>query len=102
MPNLVFHSVWNLSPTLSVGNNILYESSFIEQIGSGRYNGDENVEISEKISAKGLPYVSDTIKQVNDAILQDNILSYRPINLETGYTNSFCAKDTFYNWSLVK
>ena len=35
MPNIVLHTVWNLSRTVSLGENPLYNTSLDEWIGSG-------------------------------------------------------------------
>ena len=43
MPHLTLHSVWNLTPTIAIGDNPLYDSSFIEFIGSDGYEDNESL-----------------------------------------------------------
>ena len=94
MPNLVLHSVWNLSPTISVGNNPLYESSFVEHLGSGNVGSSKiNQEIIHKISSRETPLITDTIRQINRAIRDQNILHYTSPKIWKGY-NSLCRKHT--------
>ena len=97
MPNLVYHSVWNMSPTLSVSNNPLYESSFVEQIGSGRSF------ITEKIkSIQEEPYLKHIRDQLNVAIKKKHILNYRPPQILPTHSKSKCHDESYYNWSLLK
>ena len=97
MPNLVFHSVWNMSPTLSVGNNPLHDSSFVEQLGSGKYH------IAKKVrSLSGKHHLNDVNCQIHDAIVEDEILHYKPPKSATSGYIADCLKDTYYNWSLLK
>ena len=85
MPNLVYHSVWNISPTISVGNNPLYQSSFVEHLGSGGAGFDLKKEIRTlKNSA-----VSDVSNQINDAIRSQNILNFSTPQFNIRYDN-FC------------
>ena len=98
MPNLVFHSVWNMSPTLSVGNNPLHDSSFVEQLGSGEYH------IAKKVrSISGKHHLNDVNSQIHDSIVvADKMLHYKPPKSATSGYSTDCLKDTYYNWSLLK
>ena len=96
MPNLIFHSVWNLSPTISVGNNPLHDSSFGEQLGSGKYH------IVKNVRSLGLQYLTDIDKQISESITDQHILNYRPPKSATAAYNSDCLEDTQYNWSFLK
>ena len=101
MPNLVYHSVWDLSPTLSVGNNPLFESSYIEQFGSGRSHRSDGVPITEKLDNSGLDYLEDVRKQINEQIMKNNILSYKPPKVKTSY-GSLCLDEEYYDFKLLK
>ena len=45
MPNGVYHAVWNSLPSVAVGDNPLYETSFDELIGSGELDGNTSTSI---------------------------------------------------------
>ena len=98
MPNLVIHSVWNLSPTISFGNNPLYKSSFVEHLSCGGSGSDE---ISQSIRQK-IKNLMDTeselaevAEQINAAIRSHQILKYSPPKIWKGYDN-FCLEDIKY------
>lgn len=82
---MVLHSVWDLSPTISVGDNPLYESSFVEHFGS---DGKSPL-IKKKLKSLNLKHISDVRQQVNNAILKHNLLTYKPPTLIRSY-NNFC------------
>ena len=87
MPNLAYHSVWDLSPTLSVGNNPLFESSYVEQFGSGRDHELEGSFITEKLKGYGLDHIENVQRQMNQEIMHNNILTYKPPKLSLEYDN---------------
>ena len=95
MPNLIYHSVWNMSPTLSVGNNLLFQSSFVEQIGSG------TPLITEKLIKLGQSNLKNISVQINTEIRTHSLPKYKPPKFSTKYDNS-CIDERFYNWSLLK
>ena len=88
MPNLVFHSVWNISPTISVGNNPLYQSSFSEHLGSGGYGSDINKNLKKRIKSLHIATLSDISKQINDAIRSQNILEFSTPKFTIRYNNT--------------
>ena len=91
MPNLVFHTVWNISPTISVGNNPLYQSSFIEHIGSGGSGSDINRNLKKRIRNLNTTEISNVSDQINAGIRSHNILNYLSPKLRLSY-DSFCKK----------
>ena len=91
MPNLVYHSVWNISPTISVGNNPLYQSSFVEHLGSGGSGFDINGSLKKKIRKRNIIDVSDVSEQINHAITSKNILHFSMPKITTNY-ESICRK----------
>ena len=81
MPNVVLHTVWNVSPSLAIGDNPLYETSFDEWIGSGRANGNSTSGFDQDriiLKAKGeaKSRVMDIIKQVDEAIVKQRIVNF--------------------------
>ena len=101
MPNIVYHSVWDLSPTLSVGNNPLFESSFVEQFGSGRDHELGGLSITEKLIGLGLEHLENVRIQIDNEIMKNNILTYKPPKLTTGY-QSYCLKEQHYDLKSLK
>ena len=100
MPNIVFHSVWNLSPTISVGNNLLYKSSFVEHLGSGRGNGeDQYLDVIEAIKRLKEQHLFDVIQQINEKISNDYILNHKAPMISIGYKNSICVNEAYYDWT---
>ena len=82
MPHLTLHSVWNLSPTVAVGDNPLYETSFVEFIGSDGYKGKEPISwISDRVKmfAKGetLTEILEVENQIVATIDHCNITNYK-------------------------
>ena len=83
MPNLVLHSVWNTLPSVAIGDNPLYETSFDEWIGSGGVNGSSTSDwilSGILLKAKGYTksWINDISEQVNEAIAKQKIT--RPPN----------------------
>ena len=81
MPNVVLHTVWNVSPSLAIGDNPLYETSFDEWIGSGGANGNSTSGFDQDriiLKAKGevKSRVMDIIKQVDEAIVKQRIVNF--------------------------
>ena len=81
MPNVVLHTVWNVSPSLAIGDNPLYETSFDEWIGSGGANGSSNSGFDQDriiLKAKGeaKSRIMDIIKQVDAAIVEHRIVNF--------------------------
>ena len=76
MPNVVLHAVWNVSPSLAIGDNPLYETSFDEWMGSEVSNSDF---IRDRIILKARQSKSrimDIIEQVDDAIVKNRIVNF--------------------------
>ena len=81
MPNVALHTVWNVSPSLAIGDNPLYETSFDEWIGSGGANSSSTSEFCQEriiLKAKGQAKsrITDIIKQVDEAINEFGIINY--------------------------
>ena len=81
MPNMVLHSVWNVSPTIAIGDNPLYENSFDEWIGSGGASPSMTSNwIRSRIVAlskgKTKSRINDIMEQVDEAILKHKIVDY--------------------------
>ena len=82
---MVLHSVWNVSPTVAIGDNPLYESSFDEWTGSGGAPGSETSDwVRYRILAlskgKTRKRINDILEQVAEAIIKHNISDYsRPV-----------------------
>ena len=87
MPNVVYHSVWNISPTISVGNGQLYQSSFVEHLGSGGSGYEINKNVKKMIRTLNTDVVSDVSEQINDAIRSQSILLYSTPKIRTDYGN---------------
>ena len=85
MPNIVLHSVWIVFPTVAIGDNPLYESSFDEWAGSGGAPGSETSDsVRSRILAlskgKTRKRINDILEQVAEAIIKHNISDYsRPV-----------------------
>ena len=73
MPNVALHTVWNVSPSLTIGDNPLYETSFDEWIGSGELYRDR---IILKARGQTKSRMIDIIKQVDEAIDKHKILNF--------------------------
>ena len=81
MPNVVLHTVWNVSPSLAIGDNPLYETSFDEWMGSGGSNNSSNSGFDPEriiLKAKGesKSRIMDIIEQVDEAIVKNRILNF--------------------------
>ena len=85
MPNVVLHAVWNTLPSVAVGDNPLYETSFDEWVGSGGVNGSSTSDwIQSRIllKAKGniKSWINDISEQVAEAIAEHKITDFqRPL-----------------------
>ena len=73
MPNVALHTVWNVSPSLAIGDNPLYETSVDEWIGSGEIYRDR---IILKARGRTKSRMIDIIKQVDEAIDKHKILNF--------------------------
>ena len=73
MPNVALHTVWNVSPSLAIGDNPLYETSFDEWIGSGDIYRDR---IILKARGQTKSRMIDIIKQVDEAIDKHRIVNF--------------------------
>ena len=78
-----------MSPTISVGSNLLFESSFVEQFGSGRSHKVQGTSIINKLQKFGHDYLENVQTQLNDDIMKNNVLHYKPPNLAIHYV-IFC------------
>ena len=82
MPNVVLHTVWNVSPSLAIGDNPLYETSFDEWMGSGRSNNSTNSSDCDReriiLKAKGesKSRIMDINEQVDEAIIKHRIVNF--------------------------
>ena len=82
MPHLTLHAVWNLSPTIAIGDNPLYQSSFIEFIGSDGYEDKSSlswIRNRVEIYAKkhNLKSVIDVMDQVEKYSSSQNTTNYK-------------------------
>ena len=73
MPNGVLHTVWDLYPSVSVGDNPLYETSFDEWIGTGGVDGSSNsFSVKKRIlqNAKGGTklWLKDIVDQIDETV----------------------------------
>ena len=68
-----------MSPTIAVGDNPLYESSYTEHLGSGDLTTSLKLKdmIGRLKSGDIGRQVSDVKKQLNEAILENDILRYQ-------------------------
>ena len=71
MPHLTLHSVWNLTPTIAIGDNPLYDSSFIDFIGSDGYEDNESLawmrsRVAMLARKKGMAKVLDVLEQIKE------------------------------------
>ena len=82
MPNVVLHTVWNLYPSLSVGDNPLYETSFDEWIGSGGVDGSStSYYVKKRIlqNSKGgtRSWLNDIVDQIDETVTKHKIANYK-------------------------
>ena len=77
MPNGVYHTVWDFYPSVSVGDNPLYETSFDEWIGSG-FPDRDFVRSRILLKAKGYTkvWLDDMMNQIDEAIENYKIVDY--------------------------
>ena len=80
LPNVILHAVWNTLPSVAIGDNPLYETSFDEWIGSGGDGSLTSDWILSRILLKAKGYtkswINDISKQVNEAIAKHKITNY--------------------------
>ena len=82
MPNGVFHIVWDFYPSVSVGDNPLYETSFDEWIGSGGVDGSSTSNLVKKRilqHAKGGTklWLNDIVDQIDKTVYRHKIADYK-------------------------
>ena len=82
MPNVVLHTVWNFYPSVSVGDNPLYETSFDEWIGSGGVDGSSTSNLVKKRilqHAKGGTklWLNDIVDQIDKTVSRHKIADYK-------------------------
>ena len=82
MPNVVLHTVWNFYPSVSVGDNPLYETSFDEWIGSGGVHGSSTSNLVKKRilqHAKGGTklWLNDIADQIDKTVSRHKIANYK-------------------------
>ena len=98
LPHATLHTAWNISPSLSVGDWRLYETSFDEWIGSGGVYQDR---IILKARGQAKSRMMDTIKQVDEAIDKHRILNFtRPeiricSNEKKWLAHPFCQQNRY-------
>ena len=77
MPNVALHTVWNVSPSLAIGDNPLYETSFDEWIGSGELDKYRKSPVKSRILqyAKGSTksWLNDIVDQIDETISKHKI-----------------------------
>ena len=77
MPNVVLHTVWNVSPSLAIGDNPLYETSFDEWIGAGDLDKYRKSPVKSRILqyAKGSTksWLNDIVDQIDETISKHKI-----------------------------
>ena len=73
LPHATLHTAWNISPSLSVGDWRLYETSFDEWIGSGGVYQDR---IILKARGQAKSRMMDIINQVDEAIDKHRIVNF--------------------------
>ena len=81
---MVLHSVWNISPSISVGENPLYKTSLDEWIGSGGDDVSSSSWIKSRIlsliEGKTKSRLNDILEQIDEAIAKHKIVNYtRPV-----------------------
>ena len=68
MPNGVFHAVWNTLPSVAIGENPLYKTSFDEWIGSRDSSDWIRSRILLKLKGPTKAWITDIEEQINEAI----------------------------------
>ena len=84
---MIFHTVWNISPTVVLGDGLLYETSFDEWMGSGGSNkgsnsGFDRERIILKAKGESKSRLMDIIEQVDEAILKHRIVNFTRPDIE--------------------
>ena len=85
MPNVLLHSVWNVSPTtIAIGDNPLYETSFDEWAGSGGDDISSSSWVRPRIlnlsEGKIKSRLNDILNQIDEAVAKHEIIDYiRPV-----------------------
>ena len=72
MPNGVFHAVWNTLPSVAIGDNPLYETSFDEWIGTGGLDGSSSSDwIKPRIVLKAKGSTKTWITDIEEQIVEN-------------------------------
>ena len=87
MPNVVLHTVWNVSPSLAIGDNPLYETSLDEWMGSGVSNnssdsGFDRDRIILKAKGESKSRIMDINEQIEEAIVKHKIVNFTRPDIE--------------------
>ena len=87
MPNVVLHTVWNVLPSLAIGDNPLYETSFDEWMGSGVSNnssdsGFDRDRIILKVEGESKSRIMDINEQIEEAIVKHKIVNFTRPDIE--------------------
>ena len=87
MPNTALHTVWNVSPSLAIGDNPLYETSFDEWMGSGVSNkssdsGFDRDRIILKAKGESKSRIMDINEQIEEAIVKHKIVNFTRPDIE--------------------
>ena len=79
MPNGVYHTVWDFYPSVSVGDNPLYETSFDEWIGSNELKESHSVKTRILQHAKGRikSWLNDIVDQIDGTVSRHKIADYK-------------------------
>ena len=92
MPNTVLHSVWNITPTIAIGDNPSYNTSFTELTVSRESENSKKWahRVFDSVTGKDKESLMDIKRQVNQAILTNSILTYnKPVLWEGMSTKCF-------------
>ena len=105
MPHLVLHSVWNLSPTIAIGDNPLYQSSFVEFIGSGGLGTKSFTWIQDRVSLfakeNNLIDVMNVQNQIKEHVERNNMTTFKKPLLWKSESGVLCKGFEKPNWKLV-
>ena len=72
IPHMMYHSVWNISPTVAFGDNPLYESSFNEWAGFD-FNKDDDLKfLFDRILLKTNGEIKSQILRILEQIEQNS------------------------------
>lgn len=75
MPHFVSHAVWNIETSIALGENPLYESSFVEISGS-KLENDQGFWISDRVDAFSKGEIRERILRVQEHI-EENVVNIR-------------------------